>query len=195
MSASRCCSKQQGDAAGTHALSASHPLGTPSERSPGLGQRWGQAWTLAWLTPPWASASSPMKWAQRCPHASQGLGSPHTEQAGQGRCQAAEGRVAHPCLFSLLPPAPCSPQAPYVRLWEEAAYDQSLPDFSHIQMKVLGHGEDPRPLLAPEPQPRASEGGAGGPCDAQAWVDAAVVVHRGLEESEEERLRTQKRPG
>ncbi|MBZ3890890.1 Barttin [Sciurus carolinensis] len=89
-----------------------------------------------------------------------------------------------------------SPQPPYVRLWEEAAYDQSLPDFRNIQMKVMGHSEDPRPLLAPELQPRTSDdGGAGSPRDAQAWVEAAVVVHRGLDESEEERNRTQNRPG
>ncbi|XP_021582544.2 barttin [Ictidomys tridecemlineatus] len=94
-----------------------------------------------------------------------------------------------------LAPEVKSPQAPYVRLWEEAAYDQSLPDFSHIQMKVLGHSEDPRPLLAPETQPRTSDGEAGGPQDAQAWVEAAVVVHRGLDENEEERHRTQNRPG
>lgn len=88
-----------------------------------------------------------------------------------------------------------SPQAPYVRLWEEAAYDQSLPDFSHIQMKVMGHSEDPRPLLAPELQPGTRDGGAGGQPDAQAWVEAAVVVHRGLDENKEERQRTQNRPG
>ncbi|XP_048208078.1 proprotein convertase subtilisin/kexin type 9-like [Perognathus longimembris pacificus] len=29
------------------------------------------------------------------------------------------------------------------RLWEEAAYDQSLPNFSHIQMRVMGYSEEP----------------------------------------------------
>lgn len=89
-------------------------------------------------------------------------------------------------------------QPPYVRLWEEAAYDQSLPDFSHIRMKVLGYSEDPRPLLVPEraqQQLEASERGAGGLPDAQAWMEAAVVVHRGSEEDEGERNPTQSRPG
>ncbi|XP_006879786.1 PREDICTED: barttin [Elephantulus edwardii] len=88
-----------------------------------------------------------------------------------------------------------SPQPPYVRLWEDAAYDQSLPDFSHIQMKVMGYSEDPRPLLASEPgprQPRASDGG-GGPADSQAWMEAPVVVHRGSDEDEGERLPAQGR--
>ncbi|XP_021571680.1 barttin [Carlito syrichta] len=86
-----------------------------------------------------------------------------------------------------------SPQPPYVRLWEEAAYDQSLPDFSHIQMKVMGYGEDPRPLLAPElgqPKLGCGDGGAGGPCDTQPRVEAAVVVHRGPDEHEGERCLT-----
>ncbi|XP_062961828.1 barttin [Cynocephalus volans] len=90
-----------------------------------------------------------------------------------------------------------SPQPPYVRLWEEAAYDQSLPDFSHIQMKVMGYSEDPRPLLAAKPgqlKLGTSDGGEGGPRDAQAWMDAAVVVHRGLEENEGERNPTQSSP-
>lgn len=80
-----------------------------------------------------------------------------------------------------------STQPPYVRLWEDAAYDQSLPDFSHIRMKVLGYSEDPRPLLAPErgrPQLRAGDSGEGGPRDAQARMEAAVVVHRGSDEDE-----------
>ncbi|XP_025782685.1 barttin [Puma concolor] len=91
-----------------------------------------------------------------------------------------------------------SPQPPYVRLWEEAAYDQSLPDFSHIQMKVMGYHEDPRPLLAPEPgQPQlgASGGGEGGPCEAQAWMEAAVVIHRVSDEDGEERSPTESRLG
>lgn len=93
------------------------------------------------------------------------------------------------CLFSLLPSAvsPTSTQPPYVRLWDEAAYDQSLPDFSHIRMKVLGYSEDPRPLLAPErgwQQPRAGDSAEGGPRDAQARMEAAVVVHRGSDEDE-----------
>ncbi|XP_007089946.2 barttin [Panthera tigris] len=91
-----------------------------------------------------------------------------------------------------------SGQPPYVRLWEEAAYDQSLPDFSHIQMKVMGYHEDPRPLLAPEPgQPQlgASGGGEGGPCEAQAWIEAAVVIHRGSDEDGEERSPTESRLG
>ncbi|XP_039094107.1 barttin [Hyaena hyaena] len=90
-----------------------------------------------------------------------------------------------------------SPQPPYVRLWEEAAYDQSLPDFSHIQMKVMGYREDPRPLLAPEPgQPQlgSSAGGEGGPGEAQAWTEAAVVIHRGSEEDGGERSSTESRP-
>ncbi|KAI5760016.1 BSND protein [Gulo gulo luscus] len=86
-----------------------------------------------------------------------------------------------------------SPQSPYVRLWEEAAYDQSLPDFSHIQMKVMGYHEDPRPLLAP--QPGASDGGQGGPRDAQGWMEAAVVIHRGSDEDEGESNLTPSRPG
>lgn len=92
---------------------------------------------------------------------------------------------------------PTSPQAPYVRLWEEAAYDQSLPDFSHFQMKVLGYSEDPRPLLAPElgqQQLEAGDRGEGGPHDAQAWMEAAVVVHRGSDEDEEERNPAQSSP-
>ncbi|KAB1268963.1 Barttin [Camelus dromedarius] len=63
-----------------------------------------------------------------------------------------------------------SPQPPYVRLWEEAAYDQSLPDFSHIQMKVMGYNdldvgssEGSSPNLVPpeeaEPQPLPPEPG------------------------------------
>ncbi|XP_019481519.1 PREDICTED: barttin isoform X1 [Hipposideros armiger] len=91
-----------------------------------------------------------------------------------------------------------SPQPPYVRLWEEAAYDQSLPDFSHIQMKVMGYSEDPRPLLAPQlgqQRLEASEKGEGGHPDAQAWMEAAVVVHRGSDEDEGERNPTQSRLG
>uniref|UniRef100_A0A452RTY4 Barttin CLCNK type accessory subunit beta n=1 Tax=Ursus americanus TaxID=9643 RepID=A0A452RTY4_URSAM len=91
-----------------------------------------------------------------------------------------------------------SPQPPYVRLWEEAAYDQSLPDFGHVQMKVMGYREDPRPLLSPkpgQPQPGASDGGGGGPCDAQGWMEAAVVIHRGSDEDEEESNLTPSWPG
>ncbi|ELK06192.1 Barttin [Pteropus alecto] len=91
-----------------------------------------------------------------------------------------------------------SPQPPYIRLREEAAYDQSLPDFGHIQMKVMGYGEDPHPLLAPElgqQQPEASDRGESGPHDAQAWMEAAVVVHRGSDEDEGERIPPQSRPG
>ncbi|XP_036112687.1 barttin [Molossus molossus] len=88
-----------------------------------------------------------------------------------------------------------STQPAYVRLWEEAAYDQSLPDFSHIRMKVLGYSEDPRPLLEPGRQrPEASGRGEGGPHDAQAWMEAAVVVHRGSDEDEGERNPTQSSP-
>ncbi|CAH6790597.1 barttin [Phodopus roborovskii] len=87
-----------------------------------------------------------------------------------------------------------SPQPPYVRLWEEAAYDQSLPDFTHIQMKVLGYSEDPRPLLAPELKTGVSSGEEGEPRTAQAWMEAAVVVHRGLDENEGERAATQSSP-
>nr|XP_012605133.1 barttin [Microcebus murinus] len=85
-----------------------------------------------------------------------------------------------------------SPQPPYVRLWEEAAYDQSLPDFSHIQMKFMSYSEDPRPLLGPK---LGTSGGEGGARDVQAWAEAAVVVHRGSEENEGEREPTQSRPG
>uniref|UniRef100_G1SM03 Barttin CLCNK type accessory subunit beta n=1 Tax=Oryctolagus cuniculus TaxID=9986 RepID=G1SM03_RABIT len=92
-----------------------------------------------------------------------------------------------------------SPQAPYVRLWEEAAYDQSLPDFSRIQMKVMSYSEDPRPLLASEPaqlKPASSDDRGGlGPRDAQSWVEAAVVVHRGSDEKEGGRTPSQSRPG
>ncbi|XP_008831204.1 barttin [Nannospalax galili] len=84
-----------------------------------------------------------------------------------------------------------SPQPPYVRLWEEAAYDQSLPDFTHIQMKAMGYSEDPRPLLAPELKPGGSSGGEGERHTPQAWMEAAVVVHRSLEENERERPLTQ----
>ncbi|KAM4871797.1 barttin-like [Thomomys bottae] len=81
-----------------------------------------------------------------------------------------------------------SPQPPYVRLWEEAAYDQSLPNFSHIQMKVMGYSEDPRPLLTPKLKSGVSGGGEGGPGDAQTWMEAAVVVHRSLEEENEQEV-------
>ncbi|TKC39825.1 hypothetical protein EI555_007450 [Monodon monoceros] len=83
-----------------------------------------------------------------------------------------------------------SPRTPYVRLWEEAAYDQSLPDFSHMQMKVMGYSEDPHPILAPKPgrpQPGASDGGEGGPRDPQTLLEAAVVIHRGSDQDEGER--------
>ncbi|KAM5249147.1 barttin [Ctenodactylus gundi] len=88
-----------------------------------------------------------------------------------------------------------SPHAPYVRLWEEAAYDQSLPDFSHIQMKVMGYSEDPRPLLAPQLKPRSGDGAEGGPRDAPTQVEAAVVVHRSSEEKEGARVQPQSSPG
>ncbi|XP_054341976.1 barttin [Pongo pygmaeus] len=90
-----------------------------------------------------------------------------------------------------------SPQPPYVRLWEEAAYDQSLPDFSHIQMKVMSYSEDPRSLLAPETgqlKLGTSDGVEGGPGDVQAWMEAAVVIHKGSDESEGERRLTQSWP-
>ncbi|XP_058159500.1 barttin [Dasypus novemcinctus] len=90
-----------------------------------------------------------------------------------------------------------SPRPPYVRLWEEAAYDQSLPDFSHIQMKVMGYAEDPHPLLAPElgqPQPGASAGGEGRPLEPPARLQAVVVVHRGSDGDERERNPTQSGP-
>ncbi|XP_076992425.1 barttin [Tamandua tetradactyla] len=94
-------------------------------------------------------------------------------------------------------PTPSS-QPPYVRLWEEAAYDQSLPDFSHIQMKPMGgYAEAPHPLLGPElgqPQPRAGDGGEGGPLDVQAWLEADVVVHRSSHEDGGEGNPTQSRP-
>ncbi|XP_068394083.1 barttin [Eschrichtius robustus] len=91
-----------------------------------------------------------------------------------------------------------SPRTSYVRLWEEAAYDQSLPDFSHMQMKVMGYSEDPHPVLAPKPgrpQPGASDGGEGGPRDPQALLEAAVVIHRGSDQDEGERDPSQGRPG
>lgn len=86
-----------------------------------------------------------------------------------------------------------SPQPPYVRLWEEAAYDQSLPDFTHIQMKVMGYSEDPRPLLAPELKTGASSVREGEPRTAQAWMEAPVVVHRGSDENEGEKSHSQSR--
>ncbi|KAK2499256.1 hypothetical protein MC885_005867, partial [Smutsia gigantea] len=90
-----------------------------------------------------------------------------------------------------------SSQAPYIRLWEEAAYDQSLPDFSHIRMKVMGYSKDPSPLLAPKGQPQlgSSHGGEGGPPGTQASLAAAVVVHRGSDEEEGERNPVRSRPG
>lgn len=87
-----------------------------------------------------------------------------------------------------------SPQPPYVRLWEEAAYDQSLPDFTHIQMKVMGYSEDPRPLLAPELKTGTSSVREGEPHSAQTWMEAAVVVHRELDENEGEKSRSQSSP-
>lgn len=87
-----------------------------------------------------------------------------------------------------------SPQPPYVRLWEEAAYDQSLPDFTHIQMKVMGYSEDPRPLLAPELKTGTSSAKEGEPHSAQTWMEAAVVVHRELDENEGEKSRSQSSP-
>ncbi|XP_045712453.1 barttin [Phyllostomus hastatus] len=90
-----------------------------------------------------------------------------------------------------------SPQSPYVRLWEEAAYDQSLPDFSHIQMKVMGYSEDPRSLLTPElgqQQLEASDRGKGSPREAQARMEAPVVIHRGSDEVGGERNPTQSGP-
>ncbi|XP_054994288.1 barttin [Sorex araneus] len=71
-----------------------------------------------------------------------------------------------------------SPQTPYVRLWEEAAYDQSLPDFSHLQTKPGGSREDPQP-------------GAGG----GAPREAAVVVHRGPDAEQGGSTPAQSRPG
>lgn len=97
------------------------------------------------------------------------------------------------CLTPLPLSVGPSPQPPYVRLWEEAAYDQSLPDFTHIHMKVMGYSEDPRPLLTPELKTGTSSGGEGEPHSAQAWMDAAVVVHRSLDEKEGGRCRTQSR--
>ncbi|XP_006146166.1 barttin [Tupaia chinensis] len=91
-----------------------------------------------------------------------------------------------------------STQPPYVRLWEEAAYDQSLPDFSHVEMRVMGCAEDPRPLLAPgqgQPRLEGSDGGEGGPRGAQAWMEATVVVHRGSDENEGERSPARSRLG
>ncbi|XP_073090086.1 barttin isoform X2 [Manis javanica] len=90
-----------------------------------------------------------------------------------------------------------SSQAPYTRLWEEAAYDQSLPDFSHIRMKDMGCRKDPSPLLAPKGQPQlgASHGGEGGPHGAQAGQVAAVLVHRGSDEEEGQRNPVRSRPG
>lgn len=87
-----------------------------------------------------------------------------------------------------------SPQPPYVRLWEEAAYDQSLPDFTHIQMKVMGYSEDPRPLLAPELKTGARSIREGEPRTAQTWMEAPVVVHRGLDENEGEKSCSQSSP-
>ncbi|XP_057576871.1 barttin [Hippopotamus amphibius kiboko] len=90
-----------------------------------------------------------------------------------------------------------SPQPSYVRLSEDATYDQSLPDVSHIQMKVTGYHEDPRPILAPEPerpQPGDRDGGEVGPRDPQGWLEAAVVIHRGLDQDERERDPSQGRP-
>ncbi|XP_012877668.1 PREDICTED: barttin-like [Dipodomys ordii] len=41
-------------------------------------------------------------------------------------------------------------------LWKEVAYDQSLPNFSHIHMMVRGYSEDPHLLLTPELKSGAS---------------------------------------
>ncbi|XP_010608705.1 barttin isoform X2 [Fukomys damarensis] len=65
---------------------------------------------------------------------------------------------------------------------------------SHIRMEALDYRRGSRPLLAPEQEPRSRDGREGGPCDAQAWVEAAVVVHRCLDQSEGERTRTQSSP-
>lgn len=97
------------------------------------------------------------------------------------------------CLTSLSLSVGPSPQPPYVRLWEEAAYDQSLPDFTHIQMKVMGYSEDPRPLLAPELKTGARSIREGEPRTAQTWMEAPVVVHRGLDENEGEKSCSQSR--
>lgn len=110
------------------------------------------------------------------------------------RSHSRQGAVVRELTSTLFSPSVGpSPQPPYVRLWEEAAYDQSLPDFTHIQMKVLGYSEDPRPLLAPELKTGVGNGGEGEPRTAQAWMEAAVVVHRGLDENEGERSRAQSR--
>jgi barttin len=58
-------------------------------------------------------------------------------------------------------------------------------------MKVMGYSEDPRPLLTPKLKPGASDGREGDPRDTQAWIEAAVVVHRGLDENEGEITETQ----
>lgn len=76
-----------------------------------------------------------------------------------------------------------------MRLWEDAAYDQSLPDFSHMQMKLGSYHETPQALL--DPQGRADEEGLQ---DAQAPREATVVVHRGLEEEQGESTPTQSQP-
>jgi hypothetical protein len=119
--------------------------------------------------------------------------SPETAQGKQG--QGRTPRLAvNRCHLPVLSPSAhwgLSFQPPYIRLWEEATYDQSLPDFNHIQMKVMGYSEDPRPLLTPKLKPGASDGREGDPRDTQAWIEAAVVVHRGLDENEGEITETQ----
>lgn len=65
-------------------------------------------------------------------------------------------------------------------------------------MKVMGYSEDPHPLLAPElgqQQPESSDKGESGPHDTQAWMEAAVVVHRASDEDEGERIPPRSRPG
>ncbi|XP_012892265.1 PREDICTED: proprotein convertase subtilisin/kexin type 9-like [Dipodomys ordii] len=73
-----------------------------------------------------------------------------------------------------------------IRTLEEVAYDQRLPNFSHIHMKVRGYSENPHLLLTPELKSGASGGGEGGYHDTQTWVEPAVVVHRSLDQKEQE---------
>ncbi|XP_063143221.1 barttin isoform X1 [Rattus norvegicus] len=61
-------------------------------------------------------------------------------------------------------------------------------------MKVMGYSEDPRPLLAPELKTGTSSAKEGEPHSAQTWMEAAVVVHRELDEKEGEKSRSQSSP-